>query len=228
MNERLNPRFFAGRYYHLKKLKACNEYVIEKYIKGKVTSVLDFGCGKCPYKPIFEPHLEKYVGADIELNEYAQLLIDIETGRVATPPNQFDVILSTQVLEHVTDPPSYLKEANRLLKEDGLLVLSTHGYWIYHPDPTDYWRWTRDGLEKIIKKEGFEIVETLGIMNRMASGLQLFQDGLINKLPFGFRQTWSGIFAVLQMIFDNGKLTNRDACVFMVVARKKTNPNDNV
>ena len=183
--------------------------------------MLDFGCGKCPYKAIFEPHLEKYVGADIVANEYVQLLIDPETGRVETEAGQFDALLSTQVLEHVIDPPSYLKEAHRLLKDDGIMVLSTHGYWIYHPDPTDYWRWTRDGLEKIIQKEGFEIVETLGIFNRFATGLQIFQDGWIHKLPVGLKQIWCGFFAVLQMLFDNGKLTNRDASVFMVVARKK-------
>lgn len=221
MNPRLNPSFWAGRYYHLKKLRQCTELAIDKHIKGNVSSLLDFGCGKSPYKPLFEPYVKEYVGADIELNEYSKVLINKENGQIDTPDASFDAILSTQVLEHVTNPSAYLKEACRVLRKDGLLVLSTHGYWVYHPDPTDYWRWTRDGLEKIIAAEGFEIVETYGIFNRFASGLQLFQDGLINKLPVGFRQIWCGFFAVLQIIFDNGKTNNRDASVFMVIARKR-------
>ena len=221
MNHRLNPVFWSGRYYHLKLLKKCNERVIEKYVKGKMHTLLDFGCGESPYKPIFAPHLEQYVGADIMLNPHATLLINAETGIVDTKPAQFDGVLSTQVLEHVINPQAYLKEANRLLEDNGLLILSTHGYWIYHPDPTDYWRWTRDGLEKIIKEEGFEIVETLGIFNRFATGLQFFHDGLMYKLPKSLRVIWSSIFACLQMLFDRGRLDHYDASVYMVVARKK-------
>lgn len=221
MNKRLKPLFWGGRYYHLIKLRQCNEYVIDKYIKGHNRSLLDFGCGECPYKPIIAPHVKSYIGADITLNEHAQLLINPETGHIDVGDNHFDTLLSTQVLEHVISPTNYLREAHRVLQQDGLLILSTHGYWMYHPDPTDFWRWTRDGLEKIIRDEGFEIVETLGIFNRFTSGLQLMQDALIHKLPNGPRQVWNSIFAVLQLIFDNGRLNNRDASVYMVVAKKK-------
>ena len=220
--DRLNPAFFSGRYYHLKKLRECNEHVVATYIAGKDHAVLlDYGCGDRPYKPLFVGHVGRYLGADIDINPTADILIDRTTGRVDAADAQFDVLLSTQVLEHVTDPATYLQEAHRLLQKDGLLILSTHGYWIYHPDPTDFWRWTRDGLEKTIAREGFEIVETLGIFNRFASGLQLFQDGLLFKIPKSLRFLWTGWFSLLQMILDNGSLHNRDASVFMVVARKK-------
>jgi SAM-dependent methyltransferase len=221
MNERINPKIWAGRYYHLIQLKKCNLYVIDKYIKGKISNLLDFGCGKSPYKPLISPHVNQYTGADIVKNEYAELLIDPETGKTETYPSQFDCILSTQVLEHVIDPKAYLRESARLLKKEGLLVLSTHGYWIHHPDPTDFWRWTRDGLEKIIKEEGFEIVETLGIFNRFTTGLQFMQDSLIYKLPKPIRMIWCTFFALAQWLFDNGKINNKDASVYMVVARKK-------
>lgn len=221
--DRLNPSLFSGRYYHLKKLRACNEYVIEKYCKDKgISQLLDYGCGEMPYKSLFVPHVQQYLGADIERNALADIRIELPSGHVQADSARFDALLSTQVLEHVLSPSAYLQEAHRLLKTDGLLFLSTHGYWIYHPDPTDLWRWTRDGLERTIAQEGFEIVETLGIFNRLASGLQLFQDGAIYKFPKPLRKVWSFLFAVLQMIFDNGKLTNRDASVYMVVARKKT------
>ena len=219
---RLNPSLFSGRYYHLKKLRECNEHVIAQHLAGKnVATLLDYGCGDSPYRPLFEPHVGRYIGADIERNPKADILIELPSGRVAADDGSFDALLSTQVLEHVLDPAKYLQEAHRLLKPGGLMFLSTHGYWIYHPDPTDFWRWTRDGLEKTIEREGFEIVESLGIFNRFASGLQLFQDGLIFKLPKPLKALWSFGFALLHLIFDNGKLTNRDASVFMVTARKK-------
>ncbi len=219
---RLNPSLFSGRYYHLKKLRECNEHVIAHHLAGEnVGILLDYGCGDSPYRPLFEPHVGKYIGADIKYNPEADILIELPSGRVAADDACFDALLSTQVLEHVLDPAKYLQEAHRLLKPGGLMFLSTHGYWIYHPDPTDFWRWTRDGLEKTIEREGFEIVESLGIFNRFASGLQIFQDGLLFKLPKPLRAIWSFGFVLLHLIFDNGKLTNRDASVFMVTARKK-------
>jgi SAM-dependent methyltransferase len=223
MADRMHPSFFGGRYYHLVKLRECNEAVIAKYFSGKkIGKLLDYGCGTCPYKSMYVPYVDQYAGADIPPNPVADISIELETGHVDAPDAAFDAILSTQVLEHVTDPAIYLKEANRLLKQDGMLFLSTHGYWIYHPDPTDFWRWTRDGLEKTIAREGFEIVETFGIMNRFASGLQIFQDALIFKLPQPLKWIWCGFFAAMQWILDNGRLDNRDASVFLVVARKKT------
>ncbi len=218
--DRLRPSFFSSRYYHLKKLKECNEYVITKYLgKASQWALLDYGCGGMPYKPLYDSIVGYYLGADIDYNPEKDILIDAE-GKIDAPDGSFDIILSTQVLEHVIDPAFYLKEAFRVLKPGGLLILSTHGYWMYHPDPTDFWRWTRDGLEKTISMQGFKIVETLGILNRLASGLQLFQDGLLFKFPIPLRRIWGGLFAALQIVFDNGRLDNRDAAIFMVIAQK--------
>ena len=47
----------------------------------------------------------------------------------------------------------------RVLRADGLLVLSTHGFWIEEHEPTDYWRWTFQGLRKILEECDFRIVE---------------------------------------------------------------------
>jgi SAM-dependent methyltransferase len=217
---RLNPSWSSGRYYHLTKLREANEYVVDRHLKGRgLGRLLDLGCGDMPYRPLYEPHVAAYVGADLPRNARATVHIDPE-GRVAAGDGEFGIVLSTQVLEHVVDPDRYLDEARRLLAPHGLLVLSTHGYWMYHPDPTDFWRWTRDGLERTIERHGFEVLETLGIFNRFASGLQLFQDGLLFRLGPVLRKVWALAFAGLQRLFDNGRLTNRDASVFIVVARK--------
>ena len=43
-------------------------------------------------------------------------------------------------------PARYLAECFRVLRPGGRLLLSTHGMFVYHPDPDDYWRWTCAGL----------------------------------------------------------------------------------
>jgi len=39
--------------------------------------------------------------------------------------NTFDVLCSFQVIEHLEKPEHFFKEANRVLKKDGLLIIST-------------------------------------------------------------------------------------------------------
>jgi SAM-dependent methyltransferase len=222
MNHRIKPSIFGTRYFVLKQLSKAVEFAIAKYIAGdnKRNNLLDYGCGDRPYVSLFEPYIKKYIGADIAENQTADVLIE-ENGDIITPDESVDIVLSTQVLEHVVDVEKYLFEAHRVLNTEGLLLLSTHGYWMYHPNPTDLWRWTRDGLEKTIEKQGFEIVETLGIVGLAASGLQLFQDGIQWKIPRFLRPVLSVIILLMQKIVDNHSLTYRDAAVFLVIAKKK-------
>ncbi len=46
-----------------------------------------------------------------------------------------------------------------MFKKNGILWLTTHGIWPYHPTPGDYHRWTLDGLKNIISNK-FKIIET--------------------------------------------------------------------
>lgn len=136
--------------------------------------VLDYGCAELPYRYLFGPGVE-FVGADIPGNPHATLALNAD----ATVPAQdetFDTVLSTQVLEHVGDPALYLSECFRLLRPGGRMLLSTHGVFVYHPDPVDYWRWTCAGLRYAVEQAGFEIVRFEGIIGLAATGVQLVQD----------------------------------------------------
>jgi SAM-dependent methyltransferase len=78
-------------------------------------------------------------------------------GRLAIPDDSFDMVLSTQVLEHVFQPQDYLKEAMRVLKPGGKLILTTHGVWEDHGCPYDFRRWTYDGLCRELEQAGFQV-----------------------------------------------------------------------
>jgi SAM-dependent methyltransferase len=175
-----------------------------------------------PYRPVIEPLVGKYVGVDLDLNPLAEHHIDFDS-KTTLPDNSADIILSNQVLEHVDSPEGYLQESYRLLKPGGTAIFTTHGYWFYHPTPNDYWRWTSAGLRKIVEREGFNISSFFGIMGLAASGLQLFQDALINKLPKFLRPPISIVMQTLIAIFDKihtQAQRNRDASLYIVVATK--------
>src|SRR5688500_17070050 len=123
--------------------------------------LLDYGCADMPYRYMFPPTVE-YVGADLPGNPKSTIVLNPDTT-VPVPDSSFDVVVSTQVLEHVGDPALYLAECFRVLKPGGRLLLSTHGIFIYHPDPVDYWRWTCDGLQHQVKAAGFEVARFEGM-----------------------------------------------------------------
>jgi SAM-dependent methyltransferase len=144
-------------------------------------TVLDLGCADAPYRDVL-PNGTVYVGADLPGNPVADVEIGPD-GSVPLPNGSCDLVLSTQVLEHVEDPVSYVDECRRLLRPGGTLVLSTHGIMYYHRDPEDYWRWTRPGLAKVIAERGFRVEEVRGVLALAPAALQIFQDGTIWKVP---------------------------------------------
>ena len=62
-----------------------------------------------------------------ELHEF--VLHNVNLSSFPFPDGNFDIIVSTEVLEHLKAPFSALTEMVRLLKEDGLLILTIPNYW---------------------------------------------------------------------------------------------------
>jgi SAM-dependent methyltransferase len=119
-------------------------------------AILDIGCGEKPYMPFFLPYAATYRGLDAEPGPFVD-----DVGRAEELPYSdasFDVVLCTQVLEHVDDPGQTVAEIHRVLRPNGLALLSTHGVFLYHPDPPesdrDYWRWTHAGLRRLFAEAG--------------------------------------------------------------------------
>lgn len=223
-HQKLHASIFNPRWYAMKKLRELLRSSINSVCTPDASlSVLDFGCGSKPYKPYFDQDNHSYFGADISLNPEKEILIT-EDGRLETSDAWADLVLSTQVLEHVDDPKLYLYEAHRVLKPGGKLILSTHGTWMFHPDPNDYWRWTSQGLRKIVTESGFEIMDFQGMMGRSSIGLQLFQDGFLFKIPKFIVPVFSLIMQVLIWLADlttTRKTRNQDAGNFVLIAEKR-------
>ena len=226
--ERLFPRRANSRYYPLTQLRKELEGIVADLPRlsrgGGDLVLLDLGCGAMPYRPLFEPHVASYLGVDLAENEGADIHFNPDGRSAPLPDGAADVILSTQVLEHVEDPAFYLAECRRLLKGGGLLILSTHGYWPYHPSPNDYWRWTGAGLEKIVEQEGFGILRIIGIMGLAAAALQLLQDALIHRVPRRLHPAFSFTMQRLVAVFDALHTTRQkasDASIYLLAARKR-------
>jgi SAM-dependent methyltransferase len=222
-SERLYPSRFNSRYYILTLLRRTMRAVTKQYVwQGRGQVVVDYGCGTSPYRPLFEKYVSSYIGVDLPGQTAANAFVGT-SGTTNLADSSADIVLSTQVLEHVDRPSTYLQECHRILKQSGLLVLSTHGYWMYHPDPCDFWRWTSSGLQKAIRECDFEIIEFLGLMGFASTSVQLFQDACMPKVPGFARPLFSWFMQTVAMLLDklhSPSARAREACLFVVVARK--------
>lgn len=69
----------------------------------------------------------------------------------------FDVVISTEMLEHVEDWRPVVAEMVNVLAPGGLLVLTTRSPGFpYHPYPVDTWRYTLDGMQQILAAAGLD------------------------------------------------------------------------
>jgi SAM-dependent methyltransferase len=183
--------------------------------------VLDYGCADIPYRRLF-PADATYLAADLPGNPQATVEIAPD-GTVPVDDESVDVVLSTQVLEHVIDPGLYLSECRRVLRPGGKLLLSTHGVMVYHPDPEDYWRWTCAGLHWEVRQAGLEVERFEGIMGLGASGLQLFQDALYWRLPRLARDAFALVIQSTIALVDrleSAETRRVNALVFALVATR--------
>jgi len=66
-----------------------------------------------------------------------------------------DVVLTTETLEHVLEPATFLAEARRVLRPGGHIVLTVPFSARWHFVPHDYWRFTPSGLRRLLESAGF-------------------------------------------------------------------------
>jgi len=171
--ERRFPRPRDRYYLALHRLSAELQRAIERELAGRRgLVVVDVGCGNKPYFPWFRPYASRYVGVDAypgpNVDEVAPAedlgCLGAETA---------DVVLCTQVLEHAENPSRVVGEIHRVLRPGGLCMLSTHGVFVYHGQPHDYWRWTHEGLQRLFASSApfarLEVIPTEGIASTIAN-----------------------------------------------------------
>lgn len=215
-HERLwSPFRYVGR----RLRKATQDMVVQAALSPNDV-VVDYGCADAPYRDLFAG--VTYTPADLPGNPEAEVELRPD-GSVPLPDGCCRMVLSTQVLEHVPDPAAYLAESARLLAPGGCLALTTHGIMYLHRDPTDYWRWTCDGLTRVITDAGYEVVELRGVLGLVPAALQLLQDGMGAKVPRRLRKPYVAVFQALISLTDrrtSDAARNDNALVFAVLARK--------
>jgi SAM-dependent methyltransferase len=91
---------------------------------------------------LIEERGARYVGIDLRENRGGSVEILAGVGSLPLPAGELDVVLCTEVLDHVADLDGALREMGRTLKAGGSIVLTIPFCYPLHEEPEDYARWT--------------------------------------------------------------------------------------
>lgn len=148
-----------------------DKWVAEKAATVPVEAkVLDAGAGQCQYKPLFahtKYHAQdfaQYEGTEHgplrETWNYATLDYVCDITQIPVDDGSFDAVLCTEVLEHVSDPISALRELCRVTGAGGRLFLSAPLGSGIHQEPYHFFGgFSPYFYQKYLAEFGFEVVE---------------------------------------------------------------------
>jgi len=178
--------------------------------------LLDIGCGKGIIEYLLPENIF-CIGCDIveEVIEYARLLNQHKRNRQflvcdieKTSPAyvKFDIIVISEVLEHLPDDEKTLKKIRNLLGDEGILIITVpnskrlvnrlEGLFgqSRFQDESHMREYTLHEIEALLNRCRFEIQNTMGIYLQLPKEnylpkklrfiLSFFVDNLVKKLPF--------------------------------------------
>lgn len=123
--------------YGIKEVRLKNILELFKNVKG--LSILDVGCSYGYLGAKLKKRGAKVTGIDISkraINRARRILdnakvVDLNSEKIPFKNATFDMIVASEVIEHLFFPNSFLKELHRILKKGGILIITTPNllYW---------------------------------------------------------------------------------------------------
>jgi SAM-dependent methyltransferase len=98
----------------------------------------------------------EYVGVDVMPGPGVDVVSDAANLLQTFPSNRFDLVISTETLEHVPDWYRVINAMRELCAVDGSVLLTTRSEGFpYHEAPRDYWRFSTEDVSRMF--EGWSI-----------------------------------------------------------------------
>lgn len=181
------------------RLRSQIELAIKQIVFSASDKWLDVGCGLRPYE-IYFPN-NTYYGVDIMVSGRARSLkapdYYYDGKKLPFKNNSFEGVISTQVLEHTSDPRHFILEIHRILKPGGRLIISLPFVWQEHEEPYDFYRFTSFGINELLKNNGFKtecIIKDSGAIDTLAMIINVYMIHHFVPNIFGFGHLISLLF----------------------------------
>lgn len=171
-------------------------YIVHKFADDKKI-VLNLGSGNDRYN-------ENIINIDI----FPFKEVDIVAKAECLPflDDYVDGIINTELLEHVEDPGSVLREAYRVLKHDGFIITAAPFIESFHGSPQDFYRWSYKGIVSLHKEKGFKTQKVTPLAGPTASFISIAQSWLALLLSLNIKPLYYFWVIVLSIFFIPLKL----------------------
>lgn len=117
----------------------------------------DIGCGEQPLRALVTELGGRYTGIDVQQNDQNSVDVIADITGVPLPSASFDVILCTEVLEHVSDTRAAFAEITRLCKAGGVVIVTTPFSYPLHEEPHDFVRLTPHQIRRCASLNNLEV-----------------------------------------------------------------------
>ena len=145
---------------------ACIDFVTRTVTRSEVAGkrVIEVGSRNVngsARRVIESMHPAEYVGVDIEAAPEVDVICDIEKLCEKFDAESFDLVVTTEVLEHVRDWRRAVSNLKRMCRPGGVVIVTTRSYgFAYHGYPFDYWRYELSDMRSLFDDCAVETLET--------------------------------------------------------------------
>jgi SAM-dependent methyltransferase len=124
------------------------QHVSPELVKGK--KVVELGIGRVGVKPLLMGWVpQEYVGVNIHPSPEVDVVLSAEVAAEKLGRDRFDLVLSTETLEHVRDWRRVVQNLKSLCKPGGRIIVTTRSRGFRYHSPPDFWRYELSDVERI-------------------------------------------------------------------------------
>ncbi len=158
------PRLGSSDHHIVRLVGAFVERALDAHVRAG-SAVLDVGCGEQPLRAGIEARGGRYTGVDVTQNAAGSVDVVASAEDVPLPDAAYDVVLCTEVLEHVPDGDAAFDELARLVRPGGVVVVTVPFLYRLHEEPHDHRRVTPHGVRRWAERAGLRVEELAALGN---------------------------------------------------------------
>ncbi len=157
----------------------------------------DIGAGDSHFREITS-RFKTYLAIDFYPYELVNIICDI-TKTLPLKDASCDIVFMSNVLEHTPNPEFLLKECNRVLRPNGMIIGTVPFLRDIHQAPYDFFRYTHFMLERMLKESDFKnrAVESLGNPLDIYQTMQQIFFGKLLKTEFSKNKFKNFLFKII-------------------------------